>query len=199
MDELLGPPREEGLVFIVSAPAGTGKTTLVQKLAKEFSFVRPSISYTTREPRDGEKNGSDYFFISEEEFIKKIDAGDFLECVKLYDTYYGTSRQWVLDQTKQGRHVVLVIDTQGAMSLKGVIPAVYIFVRPPSLEVLRDRLSGRQTEPHAEVEKRLEWAKEELLLGGLYEYQIINDRLEVAYEVLKSIVIAECHKIKKED
>jgi len=198
MDELLGPPREEGLVFIVSAPAGTGKTTLVQKLAKEFSFVRPSISYTTREPRDGEKNGSDYFFISEEEFIKKIDAGDFLECVKLYDTYYGTSRQWVLDQTKQGRHVVLVIDTQGAMSLKGVIPAVYIFVRPPSLEVLRDRLSGRQTEPHAEVEKRLEWAKEELLLSGLYEYQIINDRLEVAYEVLKSIVIAECHKIKKE-
>ncbi len=196
MDELLGPPREEGLVFIVSAPAGTGKTTLVQMLSKAFSFVIPSISYTTRRPRDGEKDGLDYFFITEEEFDKKIADGDFLEYVKLYDTYYGTSRQWVFEQTKRGRHVVLVIDTQGAMSLKGIIPAIYIFVRPPSFEVLRDRLSGRQTEPDAEVEKRLEWAKQELLLGGMYDYQIINDRLEVAYEVLKSIVIAECHKIR---
>lgn len=198
MDEVLGPEREKGLVFIVSAPAGTGKTTLVQMLAKEFISVKPSVSYTTRKPRDGEVTGVDYHFISAEEFEKKIAAGDFLEYVKLYDTFYGTSRQWVEEQTMQGQHIVLVIDTQGAMSLKGVISAVYIFVRPPSLEVLRNRLSGRQTETEAIVETRLEWAKQELLLGGLYDYQIINDRLEIAYEVLRSIVIAECHKIKKQ-
>lgn len=187
----------DGLIFVLSAPAGTGKTTLVQMLAKEFPTVIASISYTTRQPRSGEISGKDYFFIDESEFKVKITDGDFLEYVKLYDTYYGTSRQWVTDQQKQGKHVFLVIDTQGALKLKEErLPATFIFVRPPSIDVLRDRLSGRQTEPPEVVEQRLEWARIELEAAKNYDYLIVNDELARAYQVLKSIVIAECHRVR---
>jgi guanylate kinase len=158
--------------------------------------VIASISYTTRQPRGGEISGKDYFFIDESEFEAKIADADFLEYVKLYDTYYGTSRQWVADQQKQGKHVFLVIDTQGALKLKGKVPATFIFVRPPSIDVLRDRLSGRQTEPPEMVERRLEWARIELEAAKNYDYLIVNDDLAKAYQVLKSIVVAECHRVR---
>ncbi len=195
MVELLGQGAE-GLVFIVSAPAGTGKTTLVQMLVKEFPCVIASISYTTRLPRLGEIAGINYHFISASEFEAKIAAADFLEYVKLYGTYYGTSRQWVMEQQKQGKHVVLVIDTQGALKLKGNLPAIFIFIRPPSLEILRTRLVNRQTESSIMIEQRLEWAKQELVAAQSYDYQVINDNLNQAYQVLRSILIAECHRVR---
>jgi guanylate kinase len=184
----------EGLTFIVSAPAGTGKTTLVQMLTQEFPSVIASISYTTRLPREGEIHGKHYHFITESEFKAKINASDFLEYVKLYGTYYGTSLQWIQEQQQKGNHVVLVIDTQGAMQLKGRLPGIFIFIRPPSLEILKARLEGRKTETPEVLEKRLNWAQKELEAAQDYDYQLVNDNLTVAYQVLRSIIIAECHR-----
>jgi guanylate kinase len=193
MTSLLGE-KKEGLIFIVSAPAGTGKTTLVQRLVQEFPTIIASISYTTRPPREGEIQGVHYHFITNPEFEAKIAASDFLEYVQLYGTYYGTSRQWIQEQQKLGKHVVLVIDTQGALQLKGKISAISIFIRPPALEDLRMRLIRRQTEAPEVIEKRVEWAQKELQAVQQYDYQLINDDLESAYQVFRSIFIAECHR-----
>lgn len=195
MASLLGETNE-GLVFIVSAPAGTGKTTLVQKLVQEFPSIIASISYTTRQPRDGEVEGVHYHFISESEFEAKIAADDFLEYVKLYGTYYGTSHQWIKEQQQKGKHVILVIDTQGALQLKGKISAALIFIHPPSVEVLRTRLMQRQSESSEMMEKRLAWAKKELEIAQQYDYQLINDNLDIAYQIFRSVFIAECHRTR---
>lgn len=194
MESLLGK-HKKGLLFVMSAPAGTGKTTLIRKISEEFPEVIQSISYTTRRPREGEVNGTDYYFIDEKEFEKKIAAEDFLEYVKLYDTYYGTSIAWVKDNLSKGKHVFLVIDTQGARQLRGRLPATYIFIKPPSLEALRTRLVSRGTETEEMVAKRLKWAESEMKAAADYDYQIINDDLNTAYEELRAIVIAECHRI----
>lgn len=193
MDPLLGT-HEKGLIFVVSAPAGTGKTTLVDMLVKEFPSVLANVSYTTRLPREGEIEGVHYHFITESEFARKLAAADFLESVKLYDVSYGSSRGWVEEQTGKGFHVILVIDTQGALHLKEFLNAVYIFINPPSLEVLKDRLIKRQTESSEMLEKRLAWAAQELQAARHYDYQITNDDLAIAYQVLRSILIAECHR-----
>jgi guanylate kinase len=156
---------ERGLIFVLSAPAGTGKTTLVSMLTQEFSSVVASVSYTTRLPRPGEEEGVHYYFIDEAEFQQRQVAGEFLEHVKLYGNYYGTSKAWMENHLSKGRHVFLVIDTQGAMFLKDKMDAVYIFVKPPSLEELGRRLLARQTEPREVVERRLLWAKQEMETG----------------------------------
>jgi guanylate kinase len=184
-----------GLVFIVSAPAGTGKTTLVNMLTEEFSCVVAGISFTTRPPRQGEVNGVHYYFISEEEFAQKISKGEFLEYVRLYGYYYGSSRVWLEAQRSQGKHVVLVIDTQGTMQLKGQIDATTIFIRPPSLKELEKRLLLRKSEPQDVIDQRVQWAHEEMKVQEHYDYCIINDDLDIAYQALRSIVIAQEHKI----
>jgi len=186
---------KKGLVFILSAPAGTGKTTLVDMLKVEFPSVVTSISSTTRKPRQGEVNGVHYNFISVEEFELKIASGEFLEHVRLYDDYYGTSLAQVQAQLEQRKHVFLVIDTQGAMQLKKKSKAVYIFVQPPSLEALQERLEKRKTEDPETIKKRLKWAENEIQAGKYYDYQIVNDDLKVAYQILRSIVIAEEHRV----
>lgn len=188
---------KRGLVFILSAPAGTGKTTLVQKLVNEFPHVIASVSFTTRAPREGEINGVHYYFVDEAEFTRRIANNEFLEYVKLYDDYYGTSRPLMEEQLSQGKHVVLVIDTQGGLLLKDKIKATYIFVAPPSLNVLEKRLQTRRTEPQHVIEKRLAWAEQEMGAKEAYDYLIVNDDLNVAYQVLRSIVIAEEHRIDK--
>lgn len=187
---------KKGLVFIISAPAGTGKTTLVQMLTKEFPCVVASVSHTTRGPRSGEVDGTHYHFVSEDTFLECIAKGEFLEYVQLYDSYYGTSRVWMEEQLEKGRHVLLVIDTQGARQLKGKLEAVSIFIAPPSLEELEHRLIKRQTEEKETVAKRLKWAKEEMALQYFYDYRIVNDDLEGAYQVLRSILIAEEHRLR---
>lgn len=188
---------KKGLAFVVSAPAGTGKTTLVRMLMEEFPAVVESVSCTTRPPRPGEVEGRDYHFLTREAFEARIHAGEFLEYAQVFGQLYGTSRKEVLNQQQQGKHVVLVIDTQGALRLKREgFKAVYIFIKPPSLSVLRERLLKRKTEATQHIEERLNWAQREMELADEYKYQIVNDTLSHAYDVLRSILIAEEHKTK---
>lgn len=193
---MLSNEKKRGLVFVVSAPAGTGKTTLVRKLKQEFPQVKSSISYTTRIPRLEETNGVDYNFIDEAEFEDKIKSGELLEYVMLYGFHYGTSRLWVEEELKKGTHVVLVIDTQGGLNLKNKIPAIFIFIAPPSLEELKKRLLMRKTESTEVIEERLACAAREINQGNHYDYKIINDEIDTAYNVLRSIFIAETHRIR---
>lgn len=186
---------QEGLCFILSAPAGAGKTTLVQLLVHEFSNIKVSVSYTTRSPRPNEIDGKDYHFITKAAFEQKMAAGDFLEYVTLYGNYYGTSLEWIAQQRKQGYNIILVIDTQGALKLKGQLDAIYVFVSPPSMEILEERLRWRGTETEKALEARITWAKQEMEAISHYDYLIVNDDLQTAYQILRSIVIAENHRV----
>ncbi len=186
---------KKGLVFVVSAPAGTGKTTLVRMLLEEFHHhAVESISFTTRPPRSNEVAGRDYNFITTSEFEQKIEEGEFLEYAQVFGNYYGTSRKFVQAQQEKGKHVILVIDTQGALQLRGQLEAVFIFISPPSLEELRSRLYRRKSETEEAIEHRLSWAEKEMALSKKYDYHIVNDHLKTAYDVLRSILIAEEHK-----
>lgn len=181
-----------GSLFIVSAPAGAGKTTLVDRLVRELPNTVRSISCTTRAPRAGEKEGRDYFFLTKSDFARKVQEGAFLEYAKVFDEEYGTSREFVEQELTKGHHVILVIDTQGALQLKvKQIQATYIFITAPSLEVLRERLIKRGTESPEKIKERLAWAEREIAESPKYDYHIVNDNLEEAYEKLKSIVVAE--------
>ncbi|MEI8365664.1 MAG: guanylate kinase [Parachlamydiaceae bacterium] len=186
---------KRGKLFILSAPAGTGKTTLVRLLVTEFPCVMASISLTTRQPRGNEVDGVDYYFVSDKEFVSRIAAGEFLEYVELYGHYYGTSRVWVEQQLDRGKHVVLVIDTQGARALRGKVDVVTIFVSPPSIDELEKRLKQRKTESGDVIDQRLAWAREEMRAQHEYDYLIVNDDLATAYQVLRSIFVAEEHRI----
>lgn len=193
--KLLGN-NKRGLAFVVSAPAGTGKTTLVQMLVKEFPNIIENVSFTTREKRLGEVNGVHYNFVSKEDFERRIAANEFLEYVQLFGNYYGTNRKSIENLQAQGKHVVLVIDTQGAMNLKGKFPATFIFLEPPSLAVLRERLTQRRTESSEVIEERLKWAQKEIELAKFYDYRIVNEVLPIAYQALRSIFIAEDHRVR---
>ncbi|MFA6119080.1 MAG: guanylate kinase [Parachlamydiales bacterium] len=186
----------KGLFFIISAPSGTGKTTLIRMLTKECNSIVESVSFTTRKPRKGEIEGIDYFFISEEEFEEKIKNNEFLEYAKVFGNYYGTSKSFVEQNLKDKKHIVLIIDTQGAMKLKGKIDAVYVFISPPSIEELRSRINFRNSNDEDDIKKRLEWSKEEMKLIKEYDYNIVNHDSHTSYEILKAIIIAEEHKVK---
>lgn len=185
----------KGLLFILSAPAGTGKTTLVEKLTAENPAIVESVSFTTRPARSGEIDGVHYHFISREVFKEKIVRSDFLEHVEFCDNFYGTSRTWVDEKRLQGMHVILTIDTQGALLLKDKIDAIYIFILPPSPAVQRQRLENRKTETSESIKKRLARTPFELQAAKHYDYAIVNDDLNAAYAALKSIIIAEEHKV----
>ncbi len=186
----------KGLLFILSAPGGTGKTTLVQKLHTEMPKVEKSVTYTTRKPRAKEQNGVDYHFISEQEFEKKIKNQEMLEYTRLFDCYYGVSKKDVEEKRAQGIHLFLVIDVNGAQKIRERVDAISIFLLPPSLEELEARLHGRGSKDTKEIEERLQRAKEEIEHSIDYDYNIINDELSVAYDALRSIVIAEEHKVR---
>ena len=197
MSKLLGN-LSQGLIFVVSAPAGTGKTTLVDKLTEEFPSVVRNVSCTTRAPRPNEQDGKDYFFFDKKAFEDKIAKGDFLEHATVFGEYYGTSGEFIEKQTALGKNVVLVIDTQGALQLqKKMKDAIFIFISPPTLSTLKERLQKRQTENAQSMEERLAFAKHELEMVDHYDYHIVNDSLDIAYNVLKSIFIAEEHKVRR--
>ncbi len=187
---------KKGLLFIVSAPAGTGKTTLVEALVKDVPSLVRSISYTTREPRYGEENGRDYFFCTEEEFKNKIAKGDFIEYVSILGNYYGTSRDFVVQQKERGKHLILVIDTQGAFHLKDEENASLIFISPPSLIVLEERLVKRGSESEEQVKERMNHARQEMGMMIHYDYNVVNEDLHYTKKVLESIITAEEHKIR---
>ena len=185
----------KGILFIISAPAGTGKTTLVDMLLKEFDRIERTITYTTRKPRKDETEGQDYFFITKEAFEQK--KSDFLEWAEVFHDDYGTSKAAVLDALKT-KHVVLVIDTQGAMHVLREMPAVSIFISPPNIKELEVRLRKRETEDEKEVTTRLSWAKKEMEMSKHYDYHIVNEDLLNAYDVLRAIVLAEEHRTIRE-
>ena len=182
----------KGLLIVISAPSGTGKTTLVHMLLKEFPDLEFSVSYTTRPPRPGEVDGRDYHFVDRKTFERMIEEGDFLEWAEVYGNLYGTSRTQVLKALNEGKDVILDIDTQGALQVKKNFPeAVLIFILPPSLKELERRLRNRGTDDEETIERRLKTAREEIRRASLYDYIVVNDVLEVAYENLKSIIRAE--------
>jgi guanylate kinase len=195
-DKILGNTNQK-LLFIVSAPAGTGKSTLIDMILNEFpSEIGESCSCTTRPPRPGEISRQHYEFISIDEFEHKIAADEFLEYAKVFGNYYGTPRAEVDRLQKEGKHAVLVIDTQGALKIKETVPGIFIFISPPSLEELGNRLFKRRTENEEKRQERLLLAKQEMAKAHHYDYHIINDDLMVTYQILRSIFIAEEHKQK---
>ena len=176
-------------LFIISAPSGAGKTTLCRRLLDYYPDMRYSISYTTRSPRPGETDGEDYHFITREDFLEKQAHGYWAEWARVHDHYYGTSAVFVTASLAEGCDVLMDIDVQGAMQIKDRFPtAVTLFIMPPAMEVLRQRLTRRGTDSQAVVEKRLQNAVREMAQKDFYQYVIINDDLEMATNELVTIV-----------
>ncbi len=180
-----------GSLFVVSAPSGAGKSTLCNRLIKEVEGVIFSVSYTTRSPRKGEQDGVHYHFVTEAAFRNMIEKGEFLEWAEVHGNLYGTSIRWVEEKLSEGKDVLLDIDVQGALQLREkALEGVYVFILPPSIDALRDRLLKRATDAPDEINKRLENAKKEIPYYEKYDYVIINDILDKAYDELRSVVIA---------
>ncbi len=190
------------LLIVISAPSGAGKTTLCDKLLKDNDNIVYSISCTTRQPRGKEKNGVDYYFLTEEQFREYIDAGLFLEYALVHGNYYGTLMKTVRDALENGKHVLLDIDVQGVDQIRekiSVLPDddplkqgfLDIFIAPPSLQILRERLVGRAEDAPEVIEQRMENAEQEMARADDYEYHIINDDLDTAYRQLNNIIRKE--------
>ncbi len=183
--------RKKGSLFVISGPSGTGKGTLCAELLKDIGNEF-SVSMTTRGPREGEVHGKDYYFVTKEEFVANIEAGNFLEHATVFDNLYGTPKDMVLGRLERGYNVLLDIDVQGGLQVKKTMPeAILIFILPPSLAELRKRLEGRGTEDAAKIEKRLGQALNEIKLIGEYDYYIVNDNIDEAAAIARSIIAAE--------
>ncbi|MBI5787240.1 MAG: guanylate kinase [Candidatus Schekmanbacteria bacterium] len=182
----------QGRIFILSGPSGAGKTLLSRKILTLFPDMLLSVSYTTRKQRPQEVDGRDYFFLTPEDFQRKIDQGDFLEWAIVHGQKYGTCRKWVTEKLNQGHDVILEIDVQGAEQVQRQnLPACSIFVAPPSMEILLRRLKGRKNEAEMDIAKRLKNAEAEIQKAPDYQYLIINDVLSEAVEQLASIIRAQ--------
>jgi guanylate kinase len=180
-----------GTLFIVSSPSGGGKTSLVKALLEAEPEVRLSVSYTTRPPRPGETNGRDYNFVAPPEFKRMLEAGEFLESAEIYGHRYGTSQKWVETEFARGRDVLLEIDWQGAAQVRKLIPnAVGVFILPPSMAVLKDRLHKRGQDTVAVIDHRLANAQDEMRHCGEFDYVIINQDFASAVDDLAAIVRA---------
>jgi guanylate kinase len=189
-----------GLLFIVSAPSGTGKTTLVEKLVQVLPNLRMSRSYTSRQARAGERDGIDYHFISRDEFQRRVATSEFLEWADVFGNYYGTSHSDVERMLEQGQDVVLVIDVQGARQVKGRgVDHTAIFVMPPSFEILEQRLRGRSKDSEEQMQRRLDTARSEASSYRDYDYVVVNDNLHATVVRLQEIIAAErsrTHRMK---
>jgi guanylate kinase len=187
----------QGRLFVFSGPSGVGKGTICKELVKDPS-LKLSVSMTTRSPREGEKEGISYFFVSREQFDRTVEENGLLEHAEIYGNCYGTPRKAVMHNLQAGFDVILEIEMQGAMQVKRSFPeAILVFVLPPSLEVLRQRLSGRGTETEEQMQRRLQSSLEEIRLLKDYEYFVINDDLAAAVNDAMSIIKAE--RLKAED
>ena len=178
-------------VYIVSAPSGSGKTTLLQSLLKTFKDLKFSVSHTTRQPRQGERHGVDYFFTERTKFIEMANRGEFLEWAEYYGQLYGTSRAFVEEHVAAGRDVILDIDVNGARQVKEKInDAVAVFIMPPSFSELERRLRSRRQESDEAIHRRLEIARSEIPVSRNYDYIVVNDVLEDSVQALEAIVRA---------
>lgn len=192
--------KSRGSLFIVSAPSGAGKTTLCKELISALPNLKFSVSYTTRYPRPEEVNNIDYTFISRDEFRLMVDKEEFIEWAEIHGELYGTSKKRLEELMDSGIDIILDIDTQGAMQLKEKYrEGVYIFVLPPSVEILKERLKKRMTNSKDEIEKRLKRAVFEIRSYHEYDYVIINDILKDALKELEAIVISHRVSTKRFD
>jgi guanylate kinase len=187
--------KREGMVLIISAPSGAGKTTLCRHLLEIFPAMQESISYTTRQPRQGEVHGVDYYFVSRDEFMKMVDQDAFAEWAEVHGNLYGTALSSLKEARTNGIDMLLDIDCQGAMKLKEQFEGgCYVFILPPSMEELRRRLDNRSSDAPDVIEKRIVRAAEEIKEARWYDYIIINDSLEKALDELAAIVVSNSRK-----
>lgn len=192
--------KDEGILLVVSGPSGAGKGTICNAIREKFPDLCYSVSMTTRDPRKGEVEGESYFFRTNEQFEKLIEEDAFLEYAKVYDHYYGTPKKRALDMIGDGKSVLLEIDIQGAMQVKKRYPkGVFIYIVPPSLEILSDRLYGRGTDSEETIQKRLAQITSELAMAHQYDYIIVNDKLEDAVRKTSSILEAERCKLSRNE
>jgi len=188
----------KGTLYVVTAPSGAGKTTICDAVLKSVPRLKYSVSATTRPPRRGETHGEDYYFLSREEFERGIKEGRFLEHALVYDNYYGTPRAYIEKELDAGFDIIMDIDVQGALSIKALkYPAVFIYIVPPSLRVLRERLDGRKTDSREVIEKRLAQAQKEISYLPEYDYVIVNERLPAAIADMESVIKAERCRVSR--
>jgi guanylate kinase len=190
--------RKRGLLVVISGPSGVGKSTVVRRLFKVYPELKMSISSTTRPPRPGEVHGQHYYFITQEEFDLRVKKNQFLEWAKVHGSYYGTPRQFIESELARGEVVVLEVDVQGAASIKRIVDegklkasAVFVFLIPPSVDILAFRLKKRKTEDEEVVNYRLRAAIAELQVMEKYDYIVVNDKVESAADKIKSIINVE--------
>ena len=185
---------------MVSAPSGAGKTSLCRAITDSLEKLAHSVSHTTRKPRSGEIDGRDYYFVSQERFREMIQAGDFAEWAEVHENLYGTSRRVLDVMVSKGRDVILDIDTQGAKQIREKYDtAVYIFIMPPSLDILEERLRNRKSDNEDEIRKRMQRSREEIRDYAMYDYLIVNRDFDSALVELRSIIIAERCRIRLMD
>lgn len=183
----------QGFVLVICAPSGTGKSTLISRLRNEFKDFGFSISYTTRAPRGQEQDGREYHFVSRDRFVAMRSKGEFAEWAEVHGNFYGTAVKPVREMLDNGRDMLFDIDVQGAMQLRKSFPdGLFVFLLPPSREELEKRLRGRGTDSDESIAKRLGNARGELEQAGSFDYWIVNDDLDAAYEQLRAVYMAAC-------
>ncbi|MCK8058047.1 MULTISPECIES: guanylate kinase [unclassified Fusibacter] len=185
-----------GLLLVVSGPSGAGKGTICKALLERHPEINISVSATTRQPRNGEVDGINYHFLTKDDFVEKLSEDGFFEHAQVYDNYYGTPKKFVIDKLAAGEDVLLEIDIQGAMQVRDKYPeGIYLFVLPPSMSELKNRIIKRGSETQESLEKRFSSAFKEIDFIKKYDYYIINDDLERAVTTLENIIHAEKHRV----
>jgi len=190
---------KKGMMFVLSSPSGVGKTTLTKKLAENNPQFAISISHTTRKPRKNEINGKDYHFVTQEDFNLLIKKNDFYEFANIFDNYYGTNKKTVNKLLSEGKDVLFDIDWQGTQQLKKIknLNIITIFILPPNIKILRDRLNNRHKDEKKLIEKRMDKFNEELSHWNEYNYVVINDDLNLCYKKIKNIIDSEKKGIRQ--